>query len=1095
MSPPTVFLYSGQGSQHFGMGARLYRDEPVFRAELDRLDGMVAELCGESVVARMYGGRAGEPFTETLVTHPAIVMVELAATALLRAEGIVPDLLLGSSLGEFTAAAVSGVLTVPECLRLVVAQARALAGLAPGGMLAVLADPALHQRMPELREHTDLAARNGPEHFVVSGPEDALVAAEAALRRARVACQRVAVEHAFHSRWLADRRDACRQLLDGLELRPPRIPIVSCAAGEPVTRPTAEHYWQVVSGPIEFERAVRGLEARGPHRYVDLGPSGTLHNLTAGLLGPDRSRSYPLLSLFGRDHRLLADVRAAFRPRVTAAPAAARAEGVPMKVYGFPGQGSQARGMGADLFDRFPAEVATADAVLGWSIRELCERNPDGRLGQTAFTQPALYTVSVLSYLARREEDPVPPDYLIGHSLGEYAALFAAGVFDFETGLRLVARRGELMGRVATGGMAAVVGCDLATVESMIAPIDGVSVANINAVDQVVLAGPDSGLDAVRPLVEEAGGRYARLRVGGALHSPFVSGAADEFEAYLRTVRLAPPRIPVIANLDARPHDAEGLVRRLVRQIDSPVRWLDSVRYLLARGDVEFVELGPGRVLRNLVAKIQAAEAAAPTEPPVVTAPAASTTEATPPPVAEPPSPVAPSVVEPSSPSPVTPSPSVAPSVVEPSVVAAARVPGPADLGAASFRHRYGLGHACVAGSMYGGVSGVGLLSRLARAGGMGFYGADGLTLAEVEKGVDTLVAELGRGAAFGVNLPYDPADPERGLALVDLYLRAGVRVVEASHHLEVTPALVKFRLKGGSVLAKVDRADLAELMLSPPPADVVRHLRDRGHLDADEADRADRLPLARDLVVEAGSGWLASPATLPTLLPSVLRLRDRLALGPERVHVGAAGGIGTPEAAAAALLMGAEFLVTGSINQCTVEADTSAPAKDILQGVSVHDVDVAPWAEMFELGVRNTVVRKGVFYPARATKLHELWRAYDRWSDIDAATRDQIEGRYLRRPYAEALAGLGGGGTPKQEMAAVFRSYLTQGLELARAGDPARKVDYHIPCGPAMGAFNDWVRGTELEPWPRRHVDLITERLLTATGTLLGEWAGRFVP
>ncbi|MER5704376.1 ACP S-malonyltransferase [Micromonospora sp. NPDC002296] len=1089
MSAPTVFLFSGQGSQQYRMGAQLYREEPVFRAEMDRFDAMVAELCGQSVLARLYhGGRAGEPFTDTLVTHPAIVMVELAMVELLRADGIVADLMLGASLGEFTAAAASGVLTVEECLRLVVAQARALEGLPPGGMLAVLADPGLHQRMPQLREHTDLAARNGPEHFVISGAEEDLVAAEAALRAAEVPCQRVAVEHAFHSRLLDSRREACRGLLDGLVLREPRIPIFSCATGVQVRQPTPEHYWQVVSGPIEFERAIRGLEATGPHRYVDLGPSGTLHNLTAALLGPARSRSYPLLSVFGHDCRLLADVRTAFRPSTTTPTSvAATAEGVRMKVYGFPGQGSQAQGMGADLFDRFPAQVAAADAVLGYSVRELCERNPQGRLRQTEYTQPALYTVSALSYLARLEDDPVAPDYLVGHSLGEYAALFAAGVFDFETGLRLVARRGELMGQAAVGAMAAVVGCDLSTVESLIAGIDGVSVANINAVDQVVLAGPDGGIDAVKPLVEAAGGRYVRLRVSGALHSPFVSGAAEEFGRFLHTVQLAPPRIPVIANVDAQPHDAEGMRTRLTRQIDSPVRWLDMMRHLMDRGEFEFVELGPGRVLRNLVAKIR--QRAADEQAAV-----ASTETVAPPPATVTVAPAQPAVMDALAPeqpaaTPAQPAEDGAP----PASVAAGR-PEDAELGAATFRARYGLRHACVAGSMYGAVSGVDLLSRLSRAGGMGFYGAGGCTLAEVEDGVGKVVAELGRNSQFGANLPYHPGDPGRELALVELYLRLGVGVIEASGYLEITPALVMFRLKGGSVLAKVNRSDLAEQMLSPAPADVVRHLRDHGHVTADEAARAAALPVATDVVVEAGSGWLTGPATTATLLPSVLRLRDRLAIGPERVHVGAAGGISTPEAAGAALLMGAEFLLTGSINQCTVEAATSPLAKDILQSLSVHDVDVAPWAEMFELGAKNTVARKGLFYPARAMKLYELWRAHDRYTDIDPATRDQIERRYLLRPFAEVLAEVGGTANPKEDMAAVFRAYLTQGLALARAGEPGRRVDYHIPCGPAMGAFNDWVRGTELEPWQRRNVDTITEHLLTATAKLLGEQARRFV-
>lgn len=1067
MSPPTVFLLSGQGSQHYRMAAEFYRDEPVFRAELDRLDAIVAELCGRSVVATLYGGRGvTDDFRDTLITHPAIVMVELALVELLRADGIVPDVLLGSSLGEFTAAAVSGVLTVPDCLRLVVAQSRALLGLPPGGMLAVLADPGLHERMPELRDGTDLAARNGPRHFVVSGAEDALAAAEEALRAADVPCQRVAVEYAFHSRLIDARRVAFRELFDDLPLREPRVPLVSCATGGRVDRPTPEHYWQVVSGPIEFERAIRGLEAEAPHRYVDAGPSGTLHNLTAALLGDGRARSYPLLSMLGGDKALLAAVRAEFRAQPSPEqPAPAAAKGAVVKVYGFPGQGSQSQGMGAELFDRYPEHVATADAVLGYSIRELCEANPQGRLRQTQYTQPALYTVSALAYLARLEEDPVPPDYLVGHSLGEYAALFAAGVFDFETGLRLVARRGELMGRAPEGTMAAVVGCDLSTVESMVAGIADVYVANINAADQVVLSGSEAGIDAVKPLVEQAGGRYGKLRVGGALHSPFVSGAAEEFGRFVRTVPLAAPRIPVLAGVDALPHDRENLAQRLTRQIDHPVRWLDIVRYLLDRGEVDFVELGPGQVLTKLVAKIRKQTADAPAATP--SEPAAR------PEVATPPKPSTMDVPVPRSP------------VVVPSTRGE-------DLGSRTFRERYGLEHAFLGGSLYGGVSGVDMLSRLAASGSLGFYGAGGLTVPEAEEGLGKVVAELGGDRRFGAVLPGHQGDPDHELALVDAYLRLGVDLVEASGHVTITPGLVKFRLKGGSVLAKVNRTDLAEQLLKPAPAEIVRWLRERGHLDADEAARAETLPVARDLVVEAGAGWLSGPATLPTLLPSVLRLREKLPPGPEPVHVGAAGGIGTPEAAAAAFLMGADFVVTGSVNQCTVEAATSPAAKDILQSLSVHDVDMAPWPETFELGVTNSVARKGMFYPARARKLYELWRAHERFTDIDAGTREQVERHYLRRGFAEVLAETGETGDAKRDMAEVFRTYLTGGLRLAREGVGSRKVDYHIPCGPAMGAFNDWVRGTELEHWRDRRVDAVTDRLRAHTVALLNDTRSR---
>lgn len=1083
MTGPVVFLLAGQGSQHYQMASQLYRDEPVFRAELDRLDAIVAELSGRSVVQELYGaGKFTDEFNDTLLTHPAIVMVELALVELLRADGIEPDILLGSSLGEFTAAAVAGVLTVPECLELVVGQARSLEGLPPGGMLAILADPGLYERVPELREGTDLAARNGPGHFVVSGAEEQLVAAEVALSRADVPCQRVAVEHAFHSRLLDSRRQAFDDAVSRLVFRRPRVTLVSCATGDVIAQPDPEHYWQVVSGPIEFEKAVRGLESRGAHRYVDVGPSGTLHNLTAALLGPERGRSYPLLSVVGQDDRLLATVREQLRPHPTSPPAAAgprrslAKEKTPMKVYGFPGQGSQSQGMGADLFDRFPDHVGTADAVLGYSIRELCERNPEGRLRQTQYTQPALYTVSALAYLAHVDDDPVPPDFVVGHSLGEYAALFAAGVVDFETGLRLVARRGELMAQAPAGGMAAVVGCDLSTIEHIVSEIDDLYIANVNAADQVVLSGSDTAIDTAKPLAEQAGARFGRLRVGGALHSPFVSAAAEEFGRFARTFELVEPRVPVIANVDARPHDRATMVERLTRQIDSPVRWLDTVRYLLALGEVDFVELGPGRVLRKLVAKIREQETVREpqTRPRETARPAEDA--------------AVPEVSTPSaSSSPHRGEPAHAVSVSQATTAAAAAdAPAPAAGAGASFRRRYGLDHACVAGSLYGAVSGVDMVTCLARAGVLAFYGAGGTGLGQVEEDLGKIGADLSGSRPFGANLPYSYGDHERELALVDLYRRLGVDTVEASGHLEISPGVVKFRLTGGSVIAKVSRSDIARQFLEPASPEIVRYLHENGHLSDDEAARAETLPVARDVVVEAGSGWLSGAATLPTLLPSVVRLRDAMQAYAEPVHVGAAGGLGTPEAVAGAFFMGADFVLTGSINQCTVEAATSPVAKDILAGLSVHDVDTAPWPDLFELGGRNTVVRKGLFYPARASKLYELWRAHDRFTDIDAATRDQIERNYLRRPFTDVLADVGASGDAKQDMAEVFRTYLSGGLASAWEGDPGRRVDYHLPCGPAMGAFNDWARGTPFEDWRARNVDTVTVELLRAAGALL---------
>ncbi|WP_069883777.1 ACP S-malonyltransferase [Streptomyces luteocolor] len=1081
MNRPVVFQFSGQGSQYSRMGWSLYQAEPVFRDALDRLDAAAAAELGESVLATLYApgrGRA-EPFDDIRFTHPAIVMVELALADTLAHHGIHPDLLLGASLGEFTAAVVAGVLDAEECVRLLVRQAAVLRDAPRGGMLAVLDDVALHHEIPLLGARTEVAARNYPGHFVLSGTHDDLVAAEDLLRARKVVCHRVPVGYAFHSRHMDAGEPLLRSVMAGTELRPPRIPVVSCATAGQVDRMTVDHLWRATREPIAYQETLAGLERRGPFQYVDLGPSGTLHNFTRnGLPAGSGSRSLPLLGPLGDDVRSLAAVRAALPPRgrpsgPATPPASPEPKDGVMKVYGFPGQGSQAKGMGKDLFDEFPEETALADAVLGYSIRELCVEDPRRELKLTQFTQPALYVVSALTWLRTRREDPTPPDYLVGHSLGEYVALFAAGAFDFETGLRLVARRGELMSRAAGGRMAAVLGRDLATVERTLAEhgLTGLDIANHNAPAQFVLAGPADEIDRAKPAFEGIGAHYVTLNVSAPFHSRYLRDTAEEFGRYLDGFALRDPAIPVIANAHARPYGPGQVKELLARQIASPVRWTDTVRRLMAHGDFEFRELGPGAVLRKLVTKIKA-------EAEPLTGDDADVTVTAP-------------VTEQPAPATEQPAPAVKTEPVVPAAPMGPTESGPSALGAASFRERYGLRYAYLAGSMYGGISGADLLVRLAKAGGMGFFGTGGLSLPEIEAGLDAVRARLGADGAHGANLSHQHAAPERESALVDLLLRKGVRTVEASGFLRITPALVKYRLRGGRVLAKVSSTDMAAAFLAPAPRPLVRGLVDAGQVSEDDAARYADVPLADDLCVEVGSGWYDAAGSLATLLPAVVRLRDAAAGTGPRVHVGAAGGIGTPEAAAAAFLLGADFLLTGSINQCTPEAATSPAVKDLLQELDVHDVALAPAAEMFELGVRAQVVKRGVFLPARAGKLHELWRRHDRLDDIDGPTRRQIEEKFLRGPLPEAPAATGG--DPKRHMADAFRTYLDRGFELALRGEEGRTVDYLIYCGPAMGAFNSWVRGTVLESWQSRHVDAIAEQLMSETTALLRERAARF--
>ena len=265
--------------------------------------------------------------------------------------------------------------------------------------------------------------------------------------------------------------------------------------------------------------------------------------------------------------------------------------------------------MGRDLFDRYADWTADADRILGYSIRELCVDDPRGELVLTGFTQPALFVVNALTYRARVEDGKPAPDYLAGHSLGEYNALLAAGVYDFPTGLRLVQRRGQLMGQVFGGGMSAVIGLEPAKIEEVLAGSESgrrIDVANFNSFDQTTIAGPKDDLETVKAQLGDAGARAVLpLNVSAPFHSRYMRDAQDEFAKFLAGFTFGAPKVPVIANATGTPYDAASVRDTLSRQIGSSVRWLDSMVWLLDRGVTEFEEVGPGAVLTKLLSQIR----------------------------------------------------------------------------------------------------------------------------------------------------------------------------------------------------------------------------------------------------------------------------------------------------------------------------------------------------------------------------------------------------------------------------------------------------------------------------------------------------------
>ena len=260
--------------------------------------------------------------------------------------------------------------------------------------------------------------------------------------------------------------------------------------------------------------------------------------------------------------------------------------------------------MGADLFERYPDWTAAADAVLGYSIRELCVDDPRNELGLTQFTQPALYVVNALTYRAKRDDGMAEPAFVAGHSLGEYDALLAAGCFDFATGLTMVKERGRMMGQVSGGGMAAVIGMEPARIKEVLQGSEvgrRVDVANFNSFDQTVIAGPKVDLDTVKADFEAAGVRaYIPLNVSAPFHSRYMREPQMTFDGFLQSFTFAAPRIPVISNVTARPYAGNQVRQTLSEQIGNSVQWLDTILFLMQQPEPEFVECGPGSVLAKL---------------------------------------------------------------------------------------------------------------------------------------------------------------------------------------------------------------------------------------------------------------------------------------------------------------------------------------------------------------------------------------------------------------------------------------------------------------------------------------------------------------
>jgi PfaD family protein len=436
----------------------------------------------------------------------------------------------------------------------------------------------------------------------------------------------------------------------------------------------------------------------------------------------------------------------------------------------------------------------------------------------------------------------------------------------------------------------------------------------------------------------------------------------------------------------------------------------------------------------------------------------------------------------------------------------------PGHLGDPVFKSDHRLKYPYLAGAMANAISSVKLVVAMGHAGMMGFFGAGGLTVDRIEAAIDDLESRPGH-PPYGLNLIHSPYCPELERATVALYLRRGVHCVSAAAFLDLTLPLVYYRVKGlhrdrqgvvvcpNKVVATVSRVEVARKFFSPPPEKMIAQLLADRLITSEEAVLSQSIPMASDLTAEADSGGHTDNRSALALLPTMLALRDEFQSRynyPRPLCVGLAGGIATPESTAAAFAMGAAYVVTGTVNQACIESGTSDTVRRMLAEASQADVTMAPSADMFEMGVKVQVLKRGTMFALRAAKLYEFYNHYESLEEIPASQRTLLEKNYFhqsceaeweqtrqffltRDPRQIPLAEK----DPKHKMALVFRSYLGQSCGWAQAGDSRRQIDFQIWCGPAIGAFNEWTRGSFLANPENREVVTVAMNLLAGAAVI----------
>ena len=412
------------------------------------------------------------------------------------------------------------------------------------------------------------------------------------------------------------------------------------------------------------------------------------------------------------------------------------------------------------------------------------------------------------------------------------------------------------------------------------------------------------------------------------------------------------------------------------------------------------------------------------------------------------------------------------------------------------FMRSYGLNMAYMTGAMANGIASEELVIAAGNAGLLGSFGAAGLVPSRIEEAINKIQQALPNGP-YAFNLIHSPSEDAIERGAVDMFLKHGVTTVEASAFLGLTPNIVRYRAAGlrrnaqnqlvitNRVIAKISRTEVASKFMAPAPDVILRKLVEEGSITEEQAQLAAQVPMADDITVEADSGGHTDNRPLVSLLPAILTLAEQFQRKygyAQSIRIGAAGGIGTPASALAAFMMGAAYVVTGSVNQSCLEAAASKHSKNLLAQAEMADVTMAPAADMFEMGVELQVLKRGSMFPMRAKKLYELYKNYESIEEIPQQERLKLEQQVFRSSLDEIWRQTEehfnardphqierAKDHPKRKMALIFRWYLGLSSRWSNSGEQGREADYQIWAGPAMGAFNDWVKGSYLEEVSKR--------------------------